>query len=208
MDRDKLINIKEASEMLGVDQRTLKRWESSKQLIPSAKTKGGHRRYLLSEVQTLQGVKKLDSIIKSVAIYSRVSSNEQKQKGDLDRQKCRILDYCISKKYSVEYSFDEVGSGMSDKRPKLLKLLDLCIDGKIFKIIVEHKDRLSRFNINYLKKFFESHGVTLEIIEEILPKSYENELVEDILSLMSSFSAKIYGKRSAENRRKLNGIIN
>jgi predicted site-specific integrase-resolvase len=91
---------------------------------------------------------------------------------------------------------------MSDKRAKLLKLMDLCIEGKVSKVIVEHKDRLARFNINYLKKFFESHNVTLEIVEETLPKSYENELVEDMLSLISSFSSKIYGKRSAENRRK------
>ncbi len=208
---DRLINIKEASEMLGVDQKTLRRWESENQII-SAKTKGGHRRYLLSEVQALQGIDKPEEVLKSVAIYCRVSSNEQKQKGDLDRQKGRMLDYCISKKYNVEYSFDEVGSGMSDKRTKLLRLMDLCIEGKIFKVIVEHKDRLARFNLNYLRKFFDSHGVALEVVEETLPKSYENELVEDMLFLISSFSSKIYGKRSAENRRKkkemADGILN
>jgi len=85
--------------------------------------------------------------------------------------------------------------------------MDLCIDGKVSKVIVEHKDRLARFNINYLKKFFESHDVTLEIVEETLPKSYENELVEDMLSLISSFSSKIYGKRSAENRRKKKDLV-
>lgn len=209
---DRLINIKEASEMLGVDKRTLLRWESDNQLTPSAKTKGGHRRYLLSEVQALQGIDKSKEVLKSVVIYCRVSSNEQKQKGDLDRQKGRMLDYCISKKYNVEYSFDEVGSGMSDKRAKLIRLMDLCIEGKISKVIVEHKDRLARFNLNYLRKFFDSHGVALEVVEETLPKSYENELVEDMLSLISSFSSKIYGKRSAENRRKkkemADGILN
>ena len=198
---DKLISIKEASEMLGVDQKTLRRWESDKK-ITSKKTKGGHRRYLLSNIQSLQGIEQQKENEKSVAVYCRVSSNEQKQKGDLDRQKGRMLDHCVIKKYKVEYVFDEVGSGMSDKRTKLLKLMDLCIEGKISKVIVEHKDRLARFNLNYLKKFFESHGVSLEVVEEILPKSYENELVEDMLSLISSFSSKIYGKRSAENRRK------
>jgi len=209
---DKLISISEASKMLGVNQRTLKRWELNNQLTPSAKTKGGHRRYLLSKIQTLQGVEKSEEVLKSVAIYCRVSSNEQKQKGDLDRQKGRMLDYCVNKKYNVKYSFDEVGSGMSDKRSKLLNLMDLCIKGKISKVIIEHKDRLARFNLNYLKKFFESHGVILEVVEETLPKSYENELVEDMLSLISSFSSKIYGKRSAENKRKKkelkNGILN
>ena len=164
---------------------------------------GGHRRYLISDITKLQGLESsTDKTNRSVAIYCRVSSHEQKQKGDLDRQKGRMLDYCVSKKYSVEHVFEEVGSGMSDKRAKLLKLMDLCVTGKVSAVIVEHKDRLTRFNLNYLRKFFESHNVVVEIVEETLSKSYENELVEDMLSLISSFSSKIYGKRSAENRRK------
>lgn len=198
---DRLLSIRQAAEMLGVTSKTLRRWESDKK-ITSKKTKGGHRRYLLSDINKLQGIEQIIEPDKSVAVYCRVSSNEQKQKGDLDRQKGRMLDYCVSKKYKVEHVFDEVGSGMSDKRTKLLRLMDLCIEGKIYKVVVEHKDRLARFNINYLKKFFESHNVVLEIVQETLPKSYESELVEDMLSLISSFSSKIYGKRSAENRRK------
>lgn len=204
---DRLLSIKQAADMLGVNPKTLRRWENDKK-ITSKKTKGGHRRYLLSDINFLQGIEIKEESDKSVAVYCRVSSNEQKQKGDLDRQKGRMLDYCVSKKYKVEHVFDEVGSGMSDKRTKLLKLMDLCIEGKISKVVVEHKDRLARFNINYLKKFFESHSVVLEIVEETLPKSYESELVEDMLSLISSFSSKIYGKRSAENRRKKKEKIN
>lgn len=198
---DKLIGIKEAANLLGVTSKSLRNWERDG-AITSLKTKGGHRRYLLTEIQKLQGLEKVIEEVRTVAVYCRVSSHEQKQKGDLDRQKGRMLDYCVSNKYTVEHVFEEVGSGMSDKRAKLLRLMDLCIAGKISKIIVEHKDRLARFNINYLIKFFESHNVILEIVEETLPKSYENELVEDMLSLISSFSSKIYGRRSAENRKK------
>jgi putative resolvase len=137
-----------------------------------------------------------------VAVYCRVSSHEQKQKGDLDRQKARLLEYCVKKKYSVEQIFDEVGSGMNDSRSKLHKLLQLVFERKISRVIIEHKDRLSRFNFNIFKVFFESYGVAIEYVEETLPKAFEDELVEDMLSLMASFSAKIYGKRSAENRKK------
>ena len=202
---NKLVSIKEASDLLGVEQKTLRRWENNNSISP-IRTIGGHRRYRVEDIQKLQGV---DTIDKGggTAIYCRVSSHEQKQKGDLDRQKGRMLDYCVSKKYTVDFIFEEVGSGMSDKRAKLLRLMDLCVDRKVSKIIVEHKDRLVRFNINYLKKFFESHSVTLEIVEETLPKSYENELVEDMLSLISSFSSKIYGRRSAENKKKKSQII-
>jgi excisionase family DNA binding protein len=202
---NKLVSIKEASDLLGVEQKTLRRWENNSSISP-IRTLGGHRRYRIEDIQKLQGTDVIDKT-GGTAVYCRVSSHEQKQKGDLDRQKGRMLDYCVNKKYTVNFIFEEVGSGMSDKRAKLLRLLDLCVAGKVSRVIVEHKDRLARFNINYLKKFFESHDVVLEIVEETLPKSYENELVEDMLSLISSFSSKIYGRRSAENKKKKSQII-
>ncbi|KKK86765.1 hypothetical protein LCGC14_2759990, partial [marine sediment metagenome] len=72
---------------------------------------------------------------------------------------------------------------------------------KIDKVIVEHKDRLSRFMMGFLKDYFNSHDVEIEWMSEIIGTTYEQELVEDILSLMSSFSNRIYGRRSAENRK-------
>lgn len=198
---NKLIAIKEAANLLGVDQKTLRRWESNGK-ISSQKTVGGHRRYLLSDIEEMQGLKD-EKQTDDIAIYCRVSSNEQKQKGDLARQQARIVKYCAEKDYKVKYIYDEVGSGMSDSRRKLLKLMDVAANGKISRLVIEHKDRLVRFNFNLLKKYFESFDVEVEVIENTLPKSYESELVEDMLSLMSSFSARIYGKRSAENRKKL-----
>jgi predicted site-specific integrase-resolvase len=94
----------------------------------------------------------------------------------------------------------QVGSGMNDSRAKLQQAMKLAVESKITKIVVEHKDRLIRFNFNILKIFFESHGVEVEYVEETLPQTYEAELIEDMLSLMASFSAKIYSKRSAEKR--------
>lgn len=196
----KLIAIKEAADLLGVDPRTLRRWEADGKISPQ-KTPGGHRRYLLSDIEAMQGLESEDQV-DDIAIYCRVSSHEQKQKGDLDRQQSRLVKYCAEKDYKIKYIYDEVGSGMSDNRRKLLKLMDIAADGKISRLVVEHKDRLVRFNFNLLKKYFEDFGVEVEVMEDTLPKSYESELVEDMLSLMSSFSARIYGKRSAENRNK------
>ena len=82
---------------------------------------------------------------------------------------------------------------------KLFKLVD---GHKIDRVVVEHKDRLSRFGVGLLEAYFGSHGVEIEWTDEVLGKSYEEELVEVILSLMASFSARIYGKRSAENRKR------
>lgn len=81
-------------------------------------------------------------------------------------------------------------------------MIKLSSEGKISKVIIEHKDILTRFNYNMFVLFFEQLGVEVICVEEILPKSFENELVEDMISLMTSFSAKIYCKRSHKNKKK------
>ena len=203
---DRLIGIREAAELLGVSVKTLRRWDESGR-VPSIRIDGGHRRYRLQDIYKLQGqdASEEEQNKESVCVYCRVSSHEQKQKGDLDRQKGRILEHCLKQKYNVEYVLEEVGSGMSDTRSKLNKMFGLVKGRKINRVVVEHKDRLCRFGFGVYKVFFDSHGVEIEWIDDVLPKSYEAELVEDMLSLMATFSAKIYGKRSAENRKKKKG---
>ena len=192
-----MISIGEASGLLGVHIDTLRQWDKDGKFSP-VKTFGNHRRYLVADVQRLQGTFVEDRRPTStVAIYSRVSSHEQKTKGDLGRQNERLHAYCAIKRYAVVKSYEEVGSGMCDTRPKLLQLFKLVESGDIKKVIVEHKDRLTRFSFNYLAKYFASHGVEIEFVEEVLGKSFEQELVADMLTLMSSFSAKLYGRRSA-----------
>ena len=206
MTGNNLIDIAQAAQLLGVDKTTLRYWDRANKL-KSQRTAGGHRRYLLSDIKKLQGIPE-ENLIDStdfsnkVAVYSRVSSHEQKQKGDLERQKGRLLEYCIKKKYEVLHIFEEVGSGMSDTRAKLNRLCDIAEKKEISKVIVEHKDRLTRFNFKIYERYFKSLGVEIIIVEQTLPKSYEAELVEDIMSLVASSSSKVYGKRSAENRKK------
>lgn len=113
---------------------------------------GNHRRYRISDIEHFKGENpennKSDKI--RVAVYGRVSSHEQKEKGDLERQVGRMLKYCVEKQYEVVETFEEVGSGMKDDRPKLKRLFRLIEEKKINKVIVEHKDRLSRFMIGFL----------------------------------------------------------
>lgn len=136
-----------------------------------------------------------------VAVYCRTSSHEQKKKGDLERQMGRVLAYCVEQKYEVVEKYEEVSSGMNNVRPKLKRLFRLIEEKKIDKVVIEHKDCLCRFMFEFLVAYFKSHGVEIEWMSEVLGKTYEEELVEDMLALMSSFSNKIYGKRSAENRK-------
>lgn len=198
---EKLMTIKQVCTALNVSIQTLRLWDESGKLS-AIRTVGNHRRYKQSDIYKLIGIDKpSEEVEESVALYSRVSSGEQKTKGDLDRQNTRLTEYAAKKKYKVNYIFTEVGSGMNDSRAELHQLMKLAIERRITKVVIEHKDRLIRFNFNILKMFFESHNVEVEYVEEVLPKSYEAELIEDMLSLMASFSAKIYGKRSAGQRR-------
>lgn len=203
MMKNKYLTIQKAADYLGVVPDTLRDWDKNGKLCPS-RTVGKHRRYLQDDLDIFLGKKKEvlqeDKSIK-VAIYARVSSQDQKNKGDLERQKNRLVEYCAKNGYKLEVILEEVASGMSDKRPKLLKLFELAETKQINKIIVEHKDRLTRFMYNIFLCYFNSYGVQIEFVEEVLPKSFENELVEDMLSLLSSFSAKIYGKRAAQNKQ-------
>lgn len=196
----KLLTLNETAERLGIHQDTLRVWDRKGKLKP-VHTKGGHRRYREDDINSMTGDALSQVNANVVAVYCRVSSGEQKEKGDLDRQKGRLLDYCREKKYQVEYVFEEVGSGLNDNRAKLLQMMKLAEDHKISRVIIEHKDRLIRFNKNILIKYFNSHNVTVEWISETLSQSFEAELTEDMLSLVASFASKIYGKRSAENRR-------
>ena len=207
MTSKKLVGIAKAAELLGVGISTLRAWDDSGAL-KAERTKGRHRRYRIEDIEKLQGVVSDDNPPNDcVAVYVRVSSHDQKQKGDLERQKLRVLEYCASKQYRVGYVFEETLSGMNDNRPKLHRLFDLAIEQKINRVVIEHKDRLARFNLGIFIRLFESHGVAVVGVRhasplQVLPKSYEAELVEDMLSLLSSFSAKIYGRRSAERRKK------
>jgi putative resolvase len=183
----KLLSIGKTAEILGVHIDTLREWDKEGKLLP-VKTFGNHRRYKMSDIDAFIGIvkeekDKTDAV--RVATYARVSSHEQKQKGDLERQNGRVLAFCVKKEYKVIKSYEEVGSGMSDTRPKLRNMFNLIKNKEIDKVIVEHKDRLTRFNFQFLEDFFSSHNVQIEWMEEVLGKRYEDELVEDMLTLMS-----------------------
>lgn len=199
----RLLNTKEASQYLNVSADCLRKWDKNGKLVPY-KTSGGHRRYDEDMLKAFIGAETEngDTEKKIVcATYSRVSSNEQKQKGDLDRQSQRLSEYCAKKKILVSHIIKDVGSGMNDNRSGFVKLTNLIIGGKVNMLVVEHKDRLTRFQFNFIKKMFESYGCKVVVVEGE-DVSSEEELCQDIISLVASFSGKYYGRRSAERRKK------
>jgi len=205
---DKLLTIKQVSDTLNLTNETLRAWDASGKL-PSIRTDGGHRRWKQSDIEQYMGISPKDDTAndKSVCIYGRVSSHDQKQKGDLDRQCQRLSEYCAKKQYQVDHIFKDVGSGLSDTRRGLLKLFKLVTDRQISKVIVEHKDRLTRFQYNFFEYFFNSYGVVIELTTKKTEEG-DDELVEDIMMLMASFSGKIHGRRSAKRRKERRGKKN
>ena len=133
-----------------------------------------------------------------VAIYARVSSAENKD--NLERQAERLEQYATVRGYRIVKTVKEIGSGINDKRPKLERLLQE--DGYNI-LLVEHPDRLARFGTNYLSVLLARSGVNLEIVN--VAKDEKRELVDDLISIITSFSAKLYGQR--RSRRKTEKII-
>ena len=186
---------------IALSVKTLQRWDNDG-TFKAQRSPTNRRVYKRSEVEARIGVSVTHKGSLPIAVYCRVSSQRQKDNGDLDRQQARVISHCTKHKYEIKYVFAEMGSGINDKRTRLNRLLKLAIDKQISKVVIEYKDRLTRFNFNLFEMFFKSHGVEVEWVEESLPKTYEDELVEDLISIMSSFSAKIYGRRSAQRRKR------
>jgi len=134
----------------------------------------------------------------TVAIYARVSSHENKN--NLEAQAKRLEEYAIAKGYQIKHIIKEIGSGVNDTRPKLIKLLkqnDYSI------LLVEHKDRLTRFGFNYLKLLCELQGKQIEIVNS--SEEEKEDIIQDFVAVIYSFSAKLYGLRRA--KRKTEKII-
>ena len=134
-----------------------------------------------------------DEQINDVAIYCRVSSTSQKK--DLENQIDYSRKYLISKGINPKYIFQDIASGMNEKRKGLNELLQLVYNKKIKTIYITHKDRLTRFGFGYLENICNSFGVNIEIINLEDDKSFQEELAEDLISIIHHFNMKFYGHR-------------
>ncbi|MHA1911556.1 MAG: IS607 family transposase, partial [Candidatus Kariarchaeaceae archaeon] len=134
--------------------------------------------------------------------YSRVSSHDQKKKGDLERQKEYLKDYCQEESKEIKYEISEVASGLNAKRKGLHRLFKLVQKGKVSEVIIPYKDRLTRFGYEYLVNFFDYFGVKITNLNAQEGKSVQEEMVEDLIAIVASFSGRIHGMRSRKKHRK------
>jgi predicted site-specific integrase-resolvase len=133
-----------------------------------------------------------------IVVYARVSSSENKN--NLEKQADRLVSYCNAKGWKVEKVIKEVGSGLNDNRKQLEKIL---MDKSITKIVVEHSDRFSIFGMNYIQKLMEGQGRKIEILNK--QSNNKDDLMQDFVSIITSFTARLYGQR--RTKRKIEQLI-
>ncbi|OIJ14930.1 hypothetical protein BKP37_07010 [Anaerobacillus alkalilacustris] len=199
---------KEVLKTLNITRPTLLRWEE-KGLISPIFLDSGHRRYRKEDIDRLTGSVMLSeagsSSKKKCVIYSRVSTKKQQETGNLKRQTERLIEYANANNYHVLEVFEEVASGINENRRALQRLMKKVSKEDIEVVLAEYKDRIARFGYEYIERYCKSHKTNIECIEEQDEKDLNQEMVEDMISVITSFSARLYGQRGA---RKVKNQLN
>jgi len=130
--------------------------------------------------------------VAAVALYARVSSADQKD--DLERQLGRLAEYASREKLTVVRSVSEIGSGLNGHRAKVMSLL---ADPSVHTVVVEHRDRLARFGSEYIEAAMSASGRKVVVVDQTEMK---DDLVQDMMDVLTSFCARLYGRRAAKNR--------
>ena len=194
---ERLLPPREACKRLGVSFITLKRWIYSGK-IRAVRTPTGRWMIPESEVERIvggrEGVKEFRAIV-----YARVSSSDQKK--DLERQIEHLTQYCSAKGYKVIDVLSDVASGLKTNRKGLLKLFNYVVNRQVDVVVVTYKDRLTRFGFEYLEYFFSQYDVRIEVVYGEEPRDAYQELVEDLLAIVTSFAGKLYGMRSRKKKK-------
>ncbi len=197
-----LLSIGELASAIGVSIATLRRWDKAGKLAPCLRTVGGHRRYLLSAVFAVLGA--TDPLLKEnrsddrlVVGYARVSCSDQK--ADLARQKERLESHLSGTPHALVLT--DLGSGLNFKKRGLTKLIALVMAGRVERIVVTHKDRLMRFGYEIFEQVVQAQGGKIDILENVYGND-DAELAQDVLAIITVFSARLYGRRSHQNRQK------
>jgi predicted site-specific integrase-resolvase len=179
---------KEASKYFNVSENALRQWANQGKIKYNT-TNGGHRRYFIeNEGETREN----PEIERIKIIYARVSS--AKQKDDLTRQS----EY-LRTKYPTYTLIIDIGSGINFERTGFKRILEGLFKGTIQEVVVAHKDRFTRFGFSLFEWIFSQHNSKLLYVEE-QQKSNEQELSDDLMAIITVFSAKYYGQRKYKNR--------
>ena len=198
----KYYSSKTVTQILGVTAQTLRNWDKEGKLKPTYVKSNGYRYYseeaILSYTQERKTKKNLN-----VIGYARVSS--KKQVDNLERQVNNLKEY-ISSKYDSFDIITDIGSGINYNKPGLLRLIEKINKKEADVIVVLYKDRLLRFGFELVEHFAKLNNVKKEIIDNNLDKTQDQELVEDLVQIITVFSCKLQGKRKGKSKQLLSEL--
>ena len=199
----KYYSIGEFANRIGKTIQTLRNWDKKNILKPSHVTQGGTRYYSQEQLNHFLGLKSEKQINKKIVGYCRVSSH--KQKDDLERQIENVKTYMYAKGYQFEIITD-IGSGINYNKKGLNQLIDMVTNSEVEKIVVLYKDRLIRFGYELIENLCNKFGTTIEIIDNT-EKTEQQELVEDLVQIVTVFSYRLQGKRANKAKKMIKELI-
>jgi putative resolvase len=202
MKNKRLLSPSEAATALGISIRTLYRWEEADKLH-TVRTVGNQRRIPIEEISRLRRLGRGQSGAERCVLYARVSSVRQEQDGNLSRQTDRLAEAARARGYEVAAVISEHASSLNEKRKGMKKLLGLIKAQEVDVVLIEYPDRLVRFGFGYLEEAFSWQGVRLEVLDP--PKQLEptEELVQDLLTIVTVFAGRLYGQRAKGVRERV-----
>lgn len=199
----KYYTIGEFSNKIGKTVQTVRNWDKNGYLKPHHVSEGGHRYYSQEQLNRFLGLR--NNVAKRKIIgYCRVSSN--KQKDDLKRQIENVKTYMYAKGYQFEIITD-IGSGINYNKKGLNQLIDEVTNYQVDKIVILYKDRLVRFGYELIENICKKFGTEIEIIDNT-PKSENQELVEDLIQIITVFSCRLQGKRAKQTKKIIKELEN
>ena len=196
----KLYSLGEFSKLIGRTQQTLRNWDKNGVLKPAHIAKSGYRYYSQEQLSHFFGLKNIPELPKRKVIgYCRVSSRKQKE--DLERQVENVKTYMYAKGYQFEMITD-IGSGLNYNKKGLQQLIHMVMDSQVEKIVILYKDRLIRFGYELIETLCHKFDVTIEVIDTT-EKTEQQELVEDLVQIITVFSCRLQGKRANQAKKMI-----
>lgn len=200
----KYYSIGEFAKLIGKTEQTLRNWDKNNTLKPNHVTESGYRYYSQEQLNHFFGLKNSkEQQNRRIIGYCRVSSN--KQKDDLERQIENVKTYMIARGYQFDIISD-IGSGINYNKKGLNQLIELISSSQVEKIVILYKDRLLRFGFELIENLCSQFNTTIEIIDNT-EKTEEQELVEDLIQIVTVFSCRLQGKRANKAKKMIKELL-
>ena len=204
MRNKRLLHPKEAAEELGISIRTLIRWDKAGKLR-TVRTAGNQRRIPVEEIFRL--LRRGEPQAPRCALYARVSSVRQAHNGNLSRQTERLKEAAHARGYEVVAVITEQASSLNERRRGMKKLLGLVGEQAVDVVLIEYPDRLVRFGFSYLQQAFQWQHVRLEVLDQLHIQEPPEELIRDMLTIVTVFAGRLYGQRAKGLRTRVQSAL-